>query len=321
MTSHRVAIVGLGLIGASVGLALHRLRPAPQVVGYDRDRDTARRAARGKAVDRVAADATAAAAEADLVVLATPVRAVPALLEELAPRIGANCVVTDTGSTKAQVVAAAAAVAPQVAFVGGHPMAGRLTQGTDEAVATLFDGTVYCLTPTATTPPDAVARAVALVEAVGARPHFLAPAEHDGLVAAVSHLPYLLASTLMAVASDDPAWRELGALAAGGFATMTRLVEGEPAMYADICLTNREAILLRLDRFGAELAEIRAAIAAGDESLRERFGELRDRHQAWLRERSGAVSAIPAEEFQGAGLFLPRRWQDALRGRHREGER
>jgi hypothetical protein len=123
----------------------------------------------------------------------------------------------------------------------------------------------------------------------------------------------------MAVTSDDPAWRELSVLAAGGFATMTRLVEGEPAMYADICLTNREAILLQLDRFAAELAEFRAAIAAGDEGLKARFEELRARREAWLRERSGAAPAIPPEEFRGPGLFLPQRWQDALRGRRRRG--
>src|SRR5262249_25064276 len=150
-------------------------------------------------------------------------------------------VVTDTGSTKEKVVAQAAGAAPALAFVGGHPMAGRLTQGTQDADAALFDGTVYCLTPVESTPPDAVARVVARGAATGAGPPPLAPAEHDGLAAAASPLPSLLASALMAQASGDPAWRERAALAAGGFATTTRLAEGEPEMYADICLTNRDA--------------------------------------------------------------------------------
>jgi len=286
------------------------------VVGHDRDGAAARRAARAHAVDRSAGTVAEAVANTDLVVLATPVRTIAPLLAELAPHVAAECVVTDTGSTKEQVVTQAAEVAPALAFVGGHPMAGRLTQGTHDADAALFDGTTYCLTPVATTPPAAIARVVELVEAIGARPHFLAPVEHDGLVAAVSHLPYLLASTLMAGASSDPAWRERSVLAAGGFATMTRLTEGEPEMYADICLTNRDAIVRQLDRFGEELADLRAAIAAGDEGLRERFSRAREEHARWLRERErGASAAVDVEDLRPPNPFLPQRWQDALRGR------
>src|SRR5581483_8171521 len=118
---------------------------------------------------------------ADLVILATPVRAVAPLLAAIAPHLAPGAVVTDTGSTKEQVVLAAAEAAPDVAFVGGHPMAGKLTHGTDNASATLFEGTIYCLTPTADTPRAAVERTVELIEAVGAQPHFLDAAEHDGL--------------------------------------------------------------------------------------------------------------------------------------------
>ncbi len=319
MAFQRVAIVGLGLIGASLGLALHRLPRPPLVVGYDRAGPARSEAARRKAVDRLAPAAAEAAEGADVVVLATPVRTIPGLLAEIAPRLAEGCLVTDTGSTKAELVAAAAATAPGVAFVGGHPMAGKLTSGADDADAALFQGAVYCLTPTADTPPAAVARAVELVEALGARPYFLEPAEHDGLVAAVSHLPYLLASTLMAAVSAEASWREMATLAAGGFATMTRLATGEPEMYADICLTNRDAILHQLDRFAAELASLREAVAAGDEALRERFAAAREHHEAWLRERSGRPSDMPPlEELKGPNLFIPQSWQDALRGRRPE---
>ena len=154
------------------------------------------------------------------------------------------------------------------------------------------------------------------------RPFFLEPTEHDGLVAAVSHLPYLLASALMATASSQTSWREMAALAAGGFATMTRLVDGEPEMYADICHTNRDAVLYQLDRFAAELADLRAAVAAGDESLHERFRGARDRHQAWLHERTNPASDMPpVEELKGPNLFFPQSWQDAFRGKRRDDER
>jgi prephenate dehydrogenase len=316
VAAERVAIVGLGLIGASLGLALHRLPRPPRIVGYDRDGDTRRRAARRHAVDRVTFSAEDAAAEADLVVLATPVRAVVALLAELAPHLPPGCVVTDTGSTKAHVVAEAARVAPDVAFVGGHPMAGKLTQGTDDADAGLFDGTVYCLTPTTETPGGAVERVVQLVEAVGAQPRFLAPVEHDSLVAAISHLPYLLSSTLMSTTSSDSGWREMAALAAGGFRTMTQLAEGEPEMYADICLTNREALLHQLDRYAAALDDLRAALAAGDDDLRARFAAAREQHRQWLAERGASgPGEEPPPELRAHNPFFPQRWQDALRGR------
>ena len=322
MAFQRVAIVGLGLIGGSFGLAIHRLPRPPVVVGYDRVGPTRREAARRQAVDRLVGSAAEAVEGADLVILATPVRSIVPLLQEIAPHLAADCVVTDTGSTKAELVAAAAQAVPEVAFVGGHPMAGKLTSGAEEADATLFGGVVYCLTPSAHTPPAAVARVVELVEALGARPFFLEPTEHDGLVAAVSHLPYLLAGALMTSASSQTSWREMAALAAGGFATMTRLADAEPEMYADICHTNRAAILYQLDSFAAELAALRAAVASGDDSLRERFSSARDQHQAWLHERAAPASDMPPlEDLKGPNLLFPQSWQDAFRGKRRDNER
>src|SRR5215207_3458258 len=148
----RVAIVGLGLIGASLGLALHRLPRPPRITGYDRTHDARTRASRRHAVDRATFTPEDAVADADLVVLAVPVRAVVPLLAEIVPHLADGAVVTDTGSTKAEIAAAVAERWPDLAFVGGHPMAGRLTGGTDEAAANLFDGTVWCLTPDARAP-------------------------------------------------------------------------------------------------------------------------------------------------------------------------
>jgi prephenate dehydrogenase len=314
MRFERVAIIGLGLIGSSLGLALGRWRPALEIVGFDADRDTARRAEGLGAVRRTASDAVVAATGADLVILATPVRAAIGLLEQLGPHLSPDCVVTDTGSTKARIVAAAAQPGLRANFVGGHPMTGRLTQGTAEPVATLFDGAVYCLTPAADTDPEALAGVAELVEALGAQPRFFDPAEHDGLVAAISHVPYLLATTLMAVASDSAAWREMGGLAAGGFATMTRLANGDPAMYGDICLTNRVAIVEHLDRFMEGLAALRESIAEEDAGLTAHFEDVRRRHADWLKERKDPAPTMSMDELRPTSLILPRRWQDALRG-------
>lgn len=312
----RVAILGLGLIGSSLGLALHRLPRPPRVAGYDPDAAARTRAARTRAVDRATFTPEEAVADADLVVLAAPIRAIVPLLGEIAPHLRPDAVVTDTGSTKAAIVAAVAEQFPDIAFVGGHPMAGRLTQGTAEADAALFEGTVYCLTPTATTPEGAIARVVAMVEAVGARPHFLSPAEHDGLVAAISHLPYLLASTLMASVAAEAGWREMALLAAGSFRTVTRLLDAEPAMYADICLTNREAICRQLDQYTAALQALREAIESGDEALADRFAAVRACYQAWLHQREQGEPLTSSEaELRGPSLFLPAKWQDLLLGR------
>jgi prephenate dehydrogenase len=224
-----IAIVGTGLIGASIGLALHRLPKPPTFVGFDTSQETLRIAQRSHAVDRAAASLREAVDRAELVVIATPVRAVEAILREVGNLLYEGTVVTDTASTKEQVIEWASRLLPKrVSFVGGHPMTGKMSAQVDGASATLFDGATYCLTPEVSTPPESVERVVRLVESVGSKPYFLQPAEHDAIMAAISHLPYLLSAALMEDVGGSGSWREMSHLAAGGLLAATSLAEGDP---------------------------------------------------------------------------------------------
>ena len=207
----RVLIVGLGLIGGSVGLALRRWseehkvdnRKPLEVVGFDPNLDHQRAAEKMGAVDRGAWDLAKAAREADVVVLAMPVAAMREAMTDLAPQLQPGTVVTDTGSTKAQVMAWARDVLPPgVHFVGGHPMAGK-TQSIEGAEADLFAGATWCIAPSVSASEEAVRTVLGLVAAAGAEPYFVDPHEHDAYVAGVSHLPFAISAALMNAVSRD----------------------------------------------------------------------------------------------------------------------
>ena len=282
----RVAILGTGLIGSSIGLAIKAARPTAQVVGYDASGDHLRRAQSVKAIDR-RGSLRDALADADLVIIATPVGAMQALFEEIAPLLPVDALVMDTGSTKARVLEWAARLLPSgVRFIGGHPMAGKTEAGPDAADAKLFDGAVWCLVPAPTAPRDAIDEAVKLVESFGAAAYFLDADEHDGLVASVSHLPYLLSVGLIGHLGRERSWRETASLAAGGFAYATHLTDSDPQMFTDIMRTNRDNIVRRLDLYLDELIALRAAIADDDPALKERFEKARNLHVDWLSGRA-----------------------------------
>lgn len=313
----QVAIVGTGLIGASLGLALKRLSPPPRIVGFDLSSDSRRAASSHKAVDKATGNLAEAVRDADLVVVATPVRAVELIFREIAPLLRPGTVVSDTGSTKRQIVDWAAALLPdRVSFVGGHPMTGRATAGVYEATGDLFENAVYCISPSPSAESPAVEQVVKLVEAIGAVPYFVEPDEHDGLVAGISHLPYLLSSALMRSVATDRGWREARTVAAGGFATATHLADGDPRMFADICLTNREQVVRQIDRFVDELTGLRAAIDRSDEAVLDRFAEAQRLHREWVAGRGTDEPApIPAEDLKPQNLFFPSKLGDVLRRR------
>jgi prephenate dehydrogenase len=288
----RVAILGTGLIGSSIGLALKAARPQTQVVGYDASGDNLRRAQSVKAIDR-RASLRDALADADLVIISTPVGAMKALFEEMAPLLPVHALVLDTGSTKAQVLKWAADLLPDgVRFVGGHPMAGKTETGPDAADAKLFNGAVWCLAPLPSTGRDAIDDAVRLVESLGASPYFLDPDEHDGLVASVSHLPYLMSVALIGHLGREKSWRETASVAAGGFAYSTHLTDSDPQMFADIMRTNRDNVARRLDLYIAELEALRDAIAEDSPTLKQTFERARGLHQDWL---AGRAQGQPSE--------------------------
>lgn len=279
---NRVTIIGLGLIGGSIGLALRKEDVAKEIVGYDLGHGVSDRARKIGAIDRASESLSDAVLGAELVILATPVGSVRALLQTIAPVLTPGTVVTDVSSTKSQVISWAEEFLPEnISFVGGHPMAGKEVSGVDVADADLFKGCIYCLTPTARTRSTAVSKVVSLVEALGANLRFLEPMEHDGLVAGVSHLPFLVSTALMTTVGQDPTWSDSSLLAASGFRDATRLASGSPEMYRDICLTNSTAIVRWLDAYVSRLSALRDQIAMHDKSINEVFAESQQLRQHW----------------------------------------
>lgn len=249
---HRANIVGVGLIGGSIGLALRA--QGWHVSGVDDDGDRTRRALELGVIDGVGLDP-----DVEVTFVATPVRTVAeAAGKALA---GTTGLVTDVGSVKARIVEAVC----DRRFVGGHPMAGSEQEGVDGATADLFEGAVWVLTPTSETDDAAYARIRAVVSSFGADVIALPPDRHDELVAVVSHVPHLTAASLMRIAderADEHA--ALLRLAAGGFRDMTRIASGHPGIWPDICEENRVAIVAGLDRLIDALVEAREQVAASD---------------------------------------------------------
>ena len=254
----RVAVIGTGLIGGSVGLAL--VRRGHAVVGYDRDTERAERAKTLGAVTEIAASIEEAARGATVAVIAVPVGQVVAAATA-ALEAGAE-VVTDVGSVKGPVVASLGS--PR--FVGGHPMAGSEQEGVDGADADLFVGATWVLTPTEATDATAYTQLRALIRDLGAEVVTVTPEHHDVLVALVSHVPQLAASTLMDVATaHEEEHRTLMRLAAGGFRDMTRIAAGHPGIWPDILTTNRDAVLDALDAYLDALHAARDFVAQSDD--------------------------------------------------------
>jgi prephenate dehydrogenase len=279
---NRVAIIGLGLIGGSIGLALHKAKAAQQVTGYDLGKGVTNQARKKGAIDQPCASLADAVRGAELVILATPVGAMRSLLQHLADSLSPGTVVTDVASTKVQVINWAEEFLPSTAaFVGGHPMVGKEVSGVEAADANLFQGRIYCLTPTLHTRPAAINKVSAFAEALGARVRFLEPPEHDGQVASVSHLPFVASVALMTSVAEGPAWGDAAMLAAGGFRDMSRLAAGDPEMYRDICMTNSDALSHWLNDYIKTLSVLRDRISAHDRDLDETFAKAQQLRQQW----------------------------------------
>ena len=279
----RIAIIGLGLIGGSMGLALRKAKADLEVVGFARRREVASRAVELGAVDRTEGDLLAVVKGADLVLIATPVMAMKEIMTRIRESLDEGCIVTDVASTKAQVMGWAEECLPSlVSFIGGHPMAGKETSGIEAADADLFIGCTYCLVPGRSATKEAIDRVEGLVRQIGAKPLFIDASEHDMLVAAVSHLPMVISSALVSMTTKSPLWDDMSKLAATGYRDLTRLAAGSPEMSRDICLTNREFILRWIDEYIEELEKFRHMISEGSEELDEAFLQARERREGWL---------------------------------------
>ncbi len=279
-----VTIVGLGLIGGSIGLALRQGKKSGwEIVGYSRRQETVASALGLGAIERGETNLEDAVRTAELVIIATPALAIKAIFSKMAPHLPSGCIVTDTASTKVQIMKwAKQMLPPTVNFVGGHPMAGKETYGIGAAEADLLRGCAYCLTPSEKASRKSVETALDMVEKVGARPLFIEPQEHDDLAAGISHLPMLLSAALVSLTAKNPCWPRMSELAASGYRDLTRLASGNPEVSSHICLSNQEAIVGWIDEFSRELERYRQLVAKGDQRLEQALSEASKARQEWL---------------------------------------
>jgi prephenate dehydrogenase len=288
----RVTLIGPGLIGGSLGLALKARGLAGTVRGVGRRQVSMDKALAAGAVDEATLDAEAGVAGADLVVLCTSVGRIRRQLRELVPHMKAGALVTDVGSVKGAICATAAETLavhgkPGMRFVGGHPLAGSERRGVDAAHGDLFVGATCILTPSEETDPggDGLQAVRAMWEGVGAVAATFSPQVHDALLAQISHLPHVAAAALVNAASDEAL-----PLAATGFRDTTRIASGDPGLWVDICLANRRAMLEALERLDAELEGFRSAVDAGDaETLARLFTAAKRRRDARYGETQDAT--------------------------------
>ena len=280
----KLVVFGVGLIGGSFALGLKAAGQVGEVVGFGRSLATLKQALALGIIDRVGVNPGQEAADADLVLIATPVGQMPEIMARIAPYLGPETLVTDGGSTKEDVVAAAREqFADKVGqFVPAHPIAGAENSGAAAARADLYRGKKVVLTPLPENPAANVARVRSAWERCGAQVHELRPDEHDRVFAAVSHLPHLLSFALvhdLAVREDRDLYFRF---AASGFRDFTRIAASHPEMWRDICLANRLALLEELDRYRAQLDELHDALQKGDGAALERtFAVARTARRAW----------------------------------------
>ena len=262
----RIAVIGLGLLGGSVTRAVHAQLPDAMTTGFDADPAVRARAREIGLANFVPETVSEAVAGADLVVLCVPVGAMAAAGVMIAPYLAPGVIVTDVGSSKASVAKALAEALPGVTVIPAHPVAGTEQSGPDAGFAALFKGRWCIVTPPAGADEAEVARVMAFWEALGARVEVMDPEHHDRVLAVTSHLPHLIAYTIVGTASDleEVTQSEVIKYSAGGFRDFTRIAASDPTMWRDVFISNREAVLEMLQRFSEDLTELQKAIRKGD---------------------------------------------------------
>ena len=279
MTFQRVAIIGLGLLGGSIGLAVRAHLPGVTTTGYDADAAARARASARQLVDQVCDNSAEAVRAADLVVLCVPVGAMGAAAAEFASALPAGAILSDVGSSKQSVATALAAVLPGHAVIPAHPVAGTERSGPDAGFASLFQQRWCIITPPDGADPAQVAALAAFWEALGARIELMSASHHDLVLAVTSHLPHLIAYTIVGTASDLEGVSESEVIkySAGGFRDFTRIAASDPTMWRDVFLTNKDAVLEMLQRFTEDLTALQRAIRIGDGAqLFDHFARTRD---------------------------------------------
>ncbi len=317
----RIAIIGLGYIGGSIGMGLRaaKLRKT-EIVGFDDWRAARRAADKQDAVDHVAGNPREAVDGAGLVILATPPTATSELLAEIAPYLGRGAAVTDTAASKTQIGTWAQQHLPNgVSFVGGHPMAGDASAfGIDNASADLFRGKSWFVTPSSTASDSAVKSVLGMVRELGATPHFLDASEHDYVMAGVSHLPLVVSSALFTMLRSSDGWPDFGRAAGDTFRAMTAFNAGDPSMTTEIAVTNKEQVQHWIDRFVLELNRVRNLLDEPEEEVFREYSGAQINHAKFLGgddldPDAGAQPDIPDATSQMAALLVSPRLYDKVR--------
>ena len=306
--SIRITIIGMGLIGTSLGMALRSAdeTEAPLgsifITGYDKNK-RATADARGRlAIDREAHSLVEALRDAQLVVVAIPIHEMREIFRAIGPLLPSGAVVTDVASTKGQVLAWARELLPTgIEYVGGHPVIGKEQTGASGADPALFKDVIYCMT----LPPRAHQGAVDVVDAmvrqIGAKPYFIDPQEHDAYVSGVAHLPFLLSTALVEMTNRSPGWKEMVALAGASFRDIAQLASGDPELHRDICMANQAAITRWIDDIMTFLLEVREQLEAGNsEKLLDVFTHAHAAHEEWLKNRPNMRPGEAAFENLGS---------------------
>jgi cyclohexadieny/prephenate dehydrogenase len=291
----KVAIIGLGLIGSSLGHAMKRADLAGQIAGFDASDAVRARAADLDFVDTITGTAADAARDADLVILATPVGAYKSLAEAIAPHLKAGAILSDVGSVKGAVVRDVGPLVPAgVHFIPAHPIAGTEFSGPDAGFSSLFDGRWTILTPVAGTEPQATEALKKFWEGCGAQVDVMDVAHHDLVLAMTSHVPHLIAYNIVGTAHDLEAVTEGEVIkySAGGFRDFTRIAASDPTMWRDVFLNNREAVLEVLGRFNEDLSRLQRWVRDGNgEALFDLFTQTRAIRRGIVD--TGQDSAVP----------------------------
>jgi cyclohexadieny/prephenate dehydrogenase len=262
----RIAVIGLGLIGSSIARAVRETMPTARVTAHDADPEVRETARRLDLADDVTDTPGAAVLDADLVILCVPVGAIGTVAAEIAADVPADCVVSDVGSSKAGILAALTAALPGHAVIPAHPVAGTENSGPEAGFATLFKHRWCIITPPDGADPVAVARVSDFWTRLGANVETMDAAHHDLVLAVTSHLPHLIAYTIVGTASDleDVTRSEVIKYSAGGFRDFTRIAASDPTMWRDVFLANKDAVLEMLQRFSEDLSHLQRAIRWGD---------------------------------------------------------
>ena len=289
----KITLVGVGLLGGSLGLAVKERRLASRVVGYVRRNASIAECEKFGAVDKADTDLWRAVEQADLVVLCTPIAQMVELTTKMLPALKPGCIVTDVGSVKASVVSE---LEPLIAsakahFIGSHPMAGAEKMGVAAARANLFEGAICAVTPTSQSSPKMVARLEELWQSVGGQPLRLSPELHDDLVSRSSHLPHVVAAELANYVLSPVHPKEQGMLCANGFRDTTRIASGSPEMWRDISLSNRKNLARVLGVFIEDLQEFQLALENEDvKAIEEFFNKAKERRDAWCAQAATTTS-------------------------------